>query len=118
MPVAGLYTIRIIEKQADTVTADVQIDRAHRLFDGHFPGSPVLPGVVQLEMVKVALSDALGRDLALKEMATCKFLEVFNPAEIPSMTLHIRYKEGDLLEVTASGSYGTSTYFKLRATYR
>lgn len=118
MPVSGLYTIQILEKEADAVTAEVRVDPAHRLFEGHFPGSPVLPGVVQLEMVKVALSDALGRELALKEMATCKFLEVFNPLETPVMTLTIKYKGGDALDVTASGSQGGSTYFKLRASYR
>lgn len=120
MPVSGLYTIQIIEKETGAVTAEVRVDPAHRLFNGHFPGSPVLPGVVQIEMVKGALSGALGRELALTEMATCKFLEVFNPLVTPVMTLNlnIKYKDGDALDVTASGSQGGNTYFKLRASYR
>lgn len=118
MPVKDLYTISILDQSADCIVSEVRIDPAHPVFQGHFPGSPVLPGVIQLEMVRESVSNALGRKLAMAELITCKFLEVLNPVESPAMTLDIRFKGETTLDVTATGSDGASTFFKLRASYR
>lgn len=118
MLLTDLYTITSVDQAEGQITCTLQIDAAHPVFRGHFPGSPVLPGVVQLEMVKAVLSKALERPLALKEMSTCKFLEVLNPAETPELTIHIQYKGGALLDVNASGKHGEKTYFKARASFQ
>ncbi|WP_342083916.1 3-hydroxyacyl-ACP dehydratase [Dyadobacter sp. OTU695] len=119
MPLSNLYTITAIDHIPGEIVSTLQMDAAHPVFEGHFPGSPVLPGVVQLEMVKAVLSKALGKTFALKEMSTCKFLEVLNPAETPELTIHIQYKlEEELLDVNASGKDGEKTYFKAGASFR
>ncbi|GGH50381.1 3-hydroxyacyl-ACP dehydratase [Dyadobacter endophyticus] len=118
MPLSNLYTITTLDQAPGQITGTVQIDAAHPVFEGHFPGSPVLPGVVQLEMVKAILSKTFGKELALKEMSTCKFLEVINPAETPELTIHIQYKGDELLDVNASGKMGEKTCFKVRASFR
>jgi len=118
MPLSNLYTITALDHAPGQITSTLQIDAAHPVFEGHFPGSPVLPGVVQLEMVKAVLSKALGRTFALTEMSTCKFLEVLNPAETRELTIHLRYKGDELLDVSASGTQSEKTYFKVRANFR
>ena len=117
MPLSNLYTITALEQSENQIAGTLQIDAAHPVFEGHFPGSPVLPGVVQLEMVKTVLSKAFEKPFALKEMSTCKFLEVLNPAETPELTIHIQYKGGALLDVNASGKHGEKNYFKARASF-
>ncbi len=117
MPLRNLYTITNLDHTPNQITCTLQLDAGHPVFQGHFPGSPVLPGVVQLEMVKAVLSNALGKPFALKEMSTCKFLEVLNPAETPELTIHIQYKGDELLDVNASGKHGDKTYFKVRANF-
>lgn len=117
MPLSNLYTIITLEQSGNQITGTLQIDAAHPVFQGHFPGSPVLPGVVQLEMVKAVLSKAFERPFALKEMSTCKFLEVLNPAETPELTIYIQYKGDELLDVNASGKHDEKTYFKVRANF-
>lgn len=118
MPLSDLYTITTLDQAPNLISCTLQIDPAHEVFHGHFPGSPVLPGVVQLEMVKAVLSKAFQKPFALKEMSTCKFLEVLNPAETPELTIHIQYKGEELLDVNASGKHGEKTYFKVRANFR
>jgi 3-hydroxyacyl-[acyl-carrier-protein] dehydratase len=118
MPLSNLYTITALDQAPNQITCTLQIDAAHPVFEGHFPGSPVLPGVVQLEMVKAVMSKAFGKTFALKEMSTCKFLEVLNPAETPELTIHIQYKGDGMLDVSASGKHGEKTYFKTRANFR
>lgn len=117
MPLSNLYTIITIDHAPGQIISTLRMDAAHPVFEGHFPGSPVLPGVVQLEMVKAVLLKALGKTFALKEMSTCKFLEVLNPAETPELTIHIQYKGEELLDVNASGKDGEKTYFKARASF-
>ncbi|WP_353718610.1 hypothetical protein [Dyadobacter sp. 676] len=73
---------------------------------------------MQLEIVKAVLSKAFGKAFALREMSSCKFLEVFNPTETPELTIQIQYKGDELLDVSASGKYGEKTYFKARAGFR
>jgi len=118
MPLNNLYTITGLDHTPNQITCTLQIDAAHPVFQGHFPGSPVLPGVVQLEMVKAVLSKALEKPFALKEMSTCKFLEVLNPDETPELTIYIQYKGDGLLDVNASGKYGEKTYFKARGNFQ
>lgn len=117
MPLSNLYTITTLDQAPNQITCTLQINAAHPVFEGHFPGSPVLPGVVQLEMVKAVISKAFGKTFSLKEMSTCKFLEVLNPAETPELTIHIQYKGDGMLDVSASGKYGEKTYFKARANF-
>lgn len=117
MPLSDLYTIIALDNTTGQITSTLQIDAAHPVFEGHFPGAPVLPGVIQLEMVKAVLSSALGKTFALKEMSTCKFLEVLNPAETPELIIEIQYRGDGLLDVNASGKHGEKTYFKLRASF-
>ncbi|SDG52091.1 3-hydroxyacyl-[acyl-carrier-protein] dehydratase [Dyadobacter soli] len=117
MPLSNLYKITTLERSDNQITCTMQIDAAHPVFQGHFPGAPVLPGVVQLEMVKTVLAKALEKPFALKEMSNCKFLEVLNPAETPELTIHIQYKGEESLDVSASGKHGEKTYFKARASF-
>lgn len=117
MPLSSLYTITALEQSENQITGTLRIDAAHPVFQGHFPGSPVLPGVVQLEMVKTVLSKAFEKPFALKEMSTCKFLEVLNPVETPELTIHIQYKDGASLDVNVSGKQDEKTYFKARASF-
>jgi 3-hydroxyacyl-[acyl-carrier-protein] dehydratase len=118
MLVNELYTIVSLDQGPNQITCQMRIDATHPVFQGHFPGSPVLPGVIQLEMVKAAISRTLGRAVALYELSTCKFLEVLNPSETPEMTIHIQFKGDEPLEVTASGTHGEKTYFKARASFK
>lgn len=117
MPLNDLYAITTLDHSGNVITSELNVNAVHAVFEGHFPGAPVLPGVVQLEMVKSVLGEAFGRSWQMREMSSCKFLEVFNPAEISGITIHIQYKGDEALDVTASGKHGERTFFKARATF-
>lgn len=114
----SLYTISDLDHGDGQISCDVHVNAAHAVFQGHFPGSPVLPGVVQVEMVKSILAKALGAPWQLKEMSTCKFLEILNPVETPQLRIRIQYKGHEVLDVNASGAHGDKTFFKVRANFR
>ena len=72
------------ENPAGEVTASFCFPPDFTGFQGHFPGNPVLPGIVQILMAEVTAGR--GNDPALKEVARCKFLRPVSPGENVSVT--------------------------------
>ena len=53
----------------------------HPAFAGHFPGTPILPGVVLLDTVLHAITAATGIALDLCEISSVKFLSPASPGD-------------------------------------
>jgi 3-hydroxyacyl-[acyl-carrier-protein] dehydratase len=53
----------------------------HPAFAGHFPGMPIVPGVVLLDEALYAIGAALGMDLSACQVSTVKFLSPVRPGE-------------------------------------
>jgi 3-hydroxymyristoyl/3-hydroxydecanoyl-(acyl carrier protein) dehydratase len=78
------------------------IANGHAGFDGHFPGEPILPGIVQLGLLLDALRDRLGPDVYL--------------AAIPSLRWRSVVRPGAELDLTARGpSDDGRVSFEMRA---
>ena len=66
-------------------TFTVPVD--HPLFEGHFPGHPILPGVVALGWLLAAGERFLGRTLGSVELLNVKFQLVILPGTRLELTL-------------------------------
>ncbi len=53
----------------------------HPAFAGHFPGTPILPGVVLLDTALHAIAEASGIELNDCEISSVKFLSPANPGD-------------------------------------
>lgn len=114
-----LYTINHLTEQDGTLTATVQLNADHAVYQGHFPGNPVTPGVVQLQIVKDILQQHLGKDLSMLDMGRCKFLSVLDPRQHAAIQISITLKEvDDDYKASASGEADGQTFFKFNASYR
>jgi 3-hydroxyacyl-[acyl-carrier-protein] dehydratase len=97
----------------------IKLNAGHIVYSGHFPGHPVTPGVIQIQIVHELTEKYFQKKLKLLSMSQCKFLKILNPAEAPVIVIHIEYKRTDeLLDIKASGGDGTDVTFKLNADYR
>jgi 3-hydroxymyristoyl/3-hydroxydecanoyl-(acyl carrier protein) dehydratase len=56
-------------------------------FQGHFPGHPILPGVVALSWMLAAAERFLGRPLPAGELLNVKFQIVIEPGALLELTL-------------------------------
>ena len=54
----------------------------HPAFAGHFPGMPILPGVLLLDMALHAVTDVIGIGLENCEIGSVKFLSPANPGDV------------------------------------
>ena len=53
----------------------------HPAFAGHFPGTPILPGVMLLDSVLHVISSATGMALDICEISSVKFLSPASPGD-------------------------------------
>ena len=58
------------------------------LFQGHFPGQPILPGIAQIEMVRHTLGRITGVDHALVRIKKTKFMHLISPETPVGVTLN------------------------------
>lgn len=63
----------------------LRIAADHPSLPGHFPGRPIVPGVVLLDEVVAATEDWLGRPLTIASLPQAKFL---NPL-LPEQTVQV-----------------------------
>lgn len=71
-------------------------------FAGHFPGRPILPGVFQLEIVRLAAEWILNAPLSVQEIAKAKFQRPVLPGE--NLKLNLKLSEADGV-ISARGSF-------------
>ncbi|WP_018630585.1 hypothetical protein [Niabella aurantiaca] len=90
-----LYTVISFEDNAGSVAAAIGLNAGHKIFEGHFPGQPVLPGVCMIQIVKELTEEATGKKLFLAEAAQCKFLSMVDPQKTPELTVGIDYRQPD-----------------------
>ena len=74
---------------APTVTANFTIPSNHAALPGHFPGNPVVPGVVVLEHV-IRVLEASGVPLPqLRKLKQIKFIEPLLPDQEATVTAEV-----------------------------
>lgn len=112
-----LFTITYSEQINDVVSAEIKLSENHKIFAGHFPQTPILPGVMQIQIVKEILEQHLNRELQLKNMLTCKFLRIIDPAEIPILNFTIKFVQQEFLVATITGTTGTDIFLKAQISY-
>ena len=115
----NFFTIRSIDVSDGSVTADLELNPSHHIFDGHFPGTPVVPGVCMMQMIKEILENVVGRETMLVKADHIKFLVVINPNENKTLTAGLKYTHDDNghLSVIASLFIPGTTFFKFKGLF-
>ncbi|HXS28452.1 MAG TPA: hypothetical protein VN730_12370 [Steroidobacteraceae bacterium] len=76
-------------------TAAIRVAKEHPALAGHFPGKPIVPGVLVLERLLEAAERELGRALRVAGLAHAKFPTPLLPEEQARASFQI---EGDRLD--------------------
>ena len=114
----NFYTYKIETHSNNEISADIEINKEHSIFDGHFPEQAIVPGVSQVLMIKEIFSEALGVDLQLVSSKSIKFLAMLNPNEMNNIQALISYKTEDgNYKVNAKLFKQEQNYLKLRGVY-
>ena len=68
-----------------SLTAEFCFDPALAIFQGHFPGRPILPGILQIEMVRYAVEVFTGNRYGIDRVSKAKFTGEIIPREVVGM---------------------------------
>ena len=110
------YTIVNRDASDNAVRAKILINRSHKIFDGHFPGLPIVPGVCMMQIIREIMEVTTERTLKITGADNMKFLSVINPDQNKEVDVSITYTEDNgTFVVNASLFAGTVTFFKLKA---
>jgi len=114
-----LYTYEIISSEPGKIGALIHMDAGHAVYNGHFPGFPVTPGVQQIQIVRDILEEELGIGLLMQGARQIKFTAVHEPASDPEIDATISYScnEG-LFMVEARLHRKDKNFLKLKGEFR
>lgn len=87
----NLYKIDSFTNVDGKIEAMLTIDANHKIFDGHFPGHPVLPGVCMMQIFKELLERANNQKLLMYQADASKFLSMVDPHQTPQLNFIIDY---------------------------
>ncbi len=93
MELRSIYEVKSLKTKDNGVVAGIIFNKEHKVFDGHFPGNPVVPGVVQVQVMKDLLENALQTELFLKSTKSIKYLNVINPLESGEVLFDITFEK-------------------------
>ena len=100
----NFYTILSSESSDSTIwTIQVKLNPGHPVYQGHFPGHPVVPGVCLLQLIKECVEDIRQQ---VTQVSSCKFLSAINPIETPHISVALTFKETEegTLQLQAEGT--------------
>jgi 3-hydroxymyristoyl/3-hydroxydecanoyl-(acyl carrier protein) dehydratase len=85
-------------------TAQIVFAEDHPAFAGHFPGRPIVPGVLLLAEALERLSQAAATPLRCVRINSAKFLRPVQPGELLEVELRPRDARHSQLTLTAAGT--------------
>lgn len=93
--VAQFFTLEAGEKNGNSATYRCRLHPEASVFKAHFPGFPVLPGVLTLKMVVDAINASQffsTQTLTVQSIGNAKYLAVVNPQETQEVEISVALK--------------------------
>ena len=87
-----LFSIITEEKSEKQATFTIRLNKEHAIYSGHFPDSPITPGVCIVQIAVDLLSHLSGRNLQLTQAKNVKFLQIIRPEEHESIQYQLSWE--------------------------
>ena len=120
MLLKDFYNIISIEN-SDTqkYRVSITINNEHDIFKGHFPETPVIPGVSMLQIIKELAEIITNQKLVLQKLVNVKFLTLMNPEVNSNLVLDLEILNTDdaLVKVKNNTIFNERIALKMSAVY-
>ncbi len=119
---------------AGSVRAILRINWNHPIFEGHFPGRPMVPGACLLQLVKELMSMAINSEVRLIRAYQVKFISMISPDMDETMWMNLTWNPAlppketlpptDALPtptgwpVTAEGTHADEVFFRFKGSFQ
>lgn len=122
MVLENFYSIvsKEIVEEGKSYLFNIQINSEHPIFEGHFPGNPITPGVCMMQIIKDITESISGRSLFMKKCSNVKFMAIINPEVTKDLQLQLIVKKESEDEIVISNitKFEDTVALKLSITYQ
>lgn len=116
MLIENYYQINNIVKEEGKAIFHISLNPECKVYEGHFPGEPVSPGVCNIQMVKECAEQVVGKSLLLNNLQQCRLTTLVTPLAHPQVDVTIALEEkDDAYKLKATLGKGEDIYFDLKA---
>ena len=116
MLIKDYYTINNICKEEGRTVFQISLNPDCKVYEGHFPGEPVSPGVCNIQMIKECAEQVSGKTLFLNNLQQCRLTTLVTPLAHPQLEVVVNLEEkGDIYKLKATLGKGEDIYLDLKA---
>ncbi|HAT60331.1 MAG TPA: beta-hydroxyacyl-ACP dehydratase [Opitutae bacterium] len=113
-----LFVDEVVEQSVDSLTAKKHVDASEAFFEGHYPGNPIMPGVLISEAVfqtgAIFLTRLLSEELesdsdmvpVLTKIVDARFRSIVRPGDDLYITVKLKEKAGRFIFMTGGVKNG------------
>ena len=110
----NFYSILSTDDIENGCTYRIALNGSHTIFQAHFVGNPMMPGVCMAQIIKELASEYFGRTFFVYGIKNMKFLLAINPFETPEISVKLTFtqQEEERLSIAAVLFNGEKVYSK------
>lgn len=89
------FTIeRIVEKESATQYF-THLNASHEIYNGHFPGDPICPGVCNVQTIRECAEMKTGKKLRIDSISICRFSALITPTGSPDLLISLELTQNE-----------------------
>ena len=120
------YSIINQQTEFQVTQFDVRLLPECSVYEGHFPGMPVAPGVCNIQLIKECVERITGKQLLLEYIAQCKFISMITPQQHRELQIRIELEErkppptppkGERVKVVATVGQGEMVFMVFKGEF-
>lgn len=118
MLIKDFYKVIDVQYAETGFVANIELNANHAVFDGHFPGNPVMPGVCMIQIIKELVEEKLNQKLFLQQVSNVKFMTLINPLVNNKLAVNFTIvEESNLIKVRSSINFLDAVALKMNNIY-
>jgi 3-hydroxyacyl-[acyl-carrier-protein] dehydratase len=122
MLLEDFYTIvELDSSDKENIKAIIDLNKEHEVYEGHFPGNPIVPGVCLTQLIKEVMENVEGKELIMVYADNIKFMAMVNP-EINSrlqIDLKVKYDiDQNLIKVNSITHFNDQVFYKFKGNFK
>lgn len=119
MILEGFYQVSNTSLAGDNAITTLKVNKDHEIYKGHFPGRPVTPGVVLMQLFKEDAERIYDKKLQLVRADNVKFTAVFDPTIDEELILDSNLTEtGEFIKLKGIAKTREGIVLKISSLYK
>lgn len=115
----NFYEVTNTSLSGDNAVTTLKVNKDHEIYKGHFPGRPVTPGVVLMQLFKEEAERIFDKKLQLVRAENIKFTAVFDPTQHDELIMDSHLTQtGEFIKLKGIAKNTTGIVLKISSLYK